>query len=63
MIMQALMKQRIQMICGYLPLNVKNMLWGVIYMRTQNGDEPYIFNPTGMDNVIMWENASIVLMG
>ena len=42
----------------------KKTCYGVSYICvTKNGDEPYIFNPTGMDNVIMWENASIVLMG
>ena len=42
----------------------KKTCYGVSYICVpKNGDEPYIFNPTGMDNVIMWENASIVLMG
>ena len=29
-------------------------------MCAQNGDEPYLFNPTGMDNILMWKNAKIV---
>ena len=42
----------------------KKTCYGVSYICVpKNGDEPYIFNPTGMDNGIMWENASIVLMG
>lgn len=39
----------------------KKTCYGVSYICVpKNGDEPYLFNPTGMDNILMWENAKIV---
>mgnify|MGYP000088608396 CR=1 FL=1 len=39
----------------------KKTCYGVSYICVpKNGDEPYLFNPTGMDNILMWKNAKIV---
>ena len=37
----------------------KRICYGVSYVCVpKNGDDPYVFNPTGMDNAVMWNESN-----